>query len=92
MDKGFHITVTGRVQGVGYRFHCRDAARKLKLRGYVMNLTDGNVEIKVYGDSTKLQQFIKDITRTDRFFKVIDMNINDLENDVSVGEFEIRFY
>lgn len=39
-----HVTVRGRVQGVGYRAFVEDAAERLGLEGWVRNRRDGSVE------------------------------------------------
>jgi len=44
--KGF---VSGRVQGVGFRYFVLRQARSLGLRGYVRNLPDGRVEFLLQG-------------------------------------------
>ncbi len=41
--------VTGRVQGVGFRWFVLQAARELGIRGDVRNLGDGAVEIRARG-------------------------------------------
>ena len=38
------FVVTGRVQGVGFRYFALDAARREGLHGYVRNQDDGTVE------------------------------------------------
>ena len=43
------ITVTGRVQGVGFRYTCCDCARTLGVNGWVRNAADGSVEIHAEG-------------------------------------------
>ncbi len=42
--------MTGRVQGVGYRFATLREARRLGLRGLARNLLDGSVEVLAEGD------------------------------------------
>ena len=39
-----HVTVSGRVQGVGYRYFVDHAARSHDLEGWVRNRRDGSVE------------------------------------------------
>ena len=39
-----HVTVSGRVQGVGYRYFVEHAARSNDLEGWVRNRRDGSVE------------------------------------------------
>jgi acylphosphatase len=45
-----HIVVSGRVQGVGFRYATQREASRLGLRGWVRNTDDGKVEIVVEGD------------------------------------------
>ena len=43
------MTVSGRVQGVGFRFTARDEAQDLGLKGWVRNRPSGEVEIVAEG-------------------------------------------
>ncbi|MFG1419196.1 acylphosphatase [Xanthobacter sp. V0B-10] len=45
-----HITLRGRVQGVGYRAWCAYEAQVRGLRGWVRNRANGAVEAVVAGD------------------------------------------
>ncbi|MBA4790187.1 MAG: acylphosphatase [Rhizobiales bacterium] len=44
-----HLTVRGRVQGVGYRAWCAREAEGLGLRGWVRNRRSGSVEAVIAG-------------------------------------------
>jgi acylphosphatase len=45
----WHVRVSGRVQGVGYRGACAFEAQRLGLTGWVRNRRDGSVEALLHG-------------------------------------------
>ena len=47
--------VSGRVQGVGFRYFVVMRARILGLLGWAANLSDGSVEVQAYGSSEGLR-------------------------------------
>ena len=49
-----HLEVRGRVQGVGFRWYVVEAARELRLAGWVKNRGDGNLELAAAGTSDAL--------------------------------------
>ena len=49
--------ITGRVQGVGFRWWTRRTAETLRLSGTVRNAADGSVEILVSGNPVDLDRF-----------------------------------
>lgn len=51
--------VTGRVQGVGFRWWATLVARELGLRGRVRNCPDGSVETVVSGDGELVDEFAR---------------------------------
>jgi acylphosphatase len=55
--KSLHLVVTGRVQGVGYRYFAQRLASQLGLVGWVRNREDGAVEIEACGDAASLARF-----------------------------------
>ena len=48
--------VSGRVQGVGFRFFVERWAGQLGICGYAKNLWDGTVEVYAIGDAASLEQ------------------------------------
>ncbi len=51
-----HCFITGRVQGVAFRYYTHNQAQRLGVFGWVRNLPDGRVEAFIYGDSTPVMQ------------------------------------
>lgn len=58
MSKRLVALVSGRVQGVGYRFFVAEQAHRLGLTGYVRNLPDGEVEVVAEGEEAVLHQLL----------------------------------
>lgn len=58
-----HGFVSGRVQGVGFRYFVQTQARRHHLTGEVKNLGDGRVEFMAEGTESNLQAFLKQVER-----------------------------
>ena len=61
--KAVHVTVSGHVQGVGFRYFARANAARAGVFGWVRNADGGAVEIWAEGTEERLQQFIRAIRR-----------------------------
>lgn len=53
-----HLTIRGRVQGVGYRWNLVQAARRLGVTGWVRNRDDGSVEAMASGPQAALDDIV----------------------------------
>ena len=51
-----HVRISGRVQGVGFRWFVREEARRLGVSGWVTNLRTGEVEVKAGGEQSSLER------------------------------------
>ncbi len=58
-----HLTLTGRVQGVGFRYFAHRVAQRLNLGGWVRNLPNGSVEVEVEGPRAALEAFAAEMER-----------------------------
>jgi len=56
--KRFHVTVSGRVQGVFFRANTLRKALSLGLSGWVKNLPDGRVETVFEGESGNAEEML----------------------------------
>lgn len=52
-----HYLISGRVQGVGFRFFTENAAAREGIHGWVRNVADGRVEIEAEGETEALERF-----------------------------------
>lgn len=55
----FNITITGRVQGVGFRYSAYHEALDLGISGFVKNMPDGSVYIEAEGEDSTLEEFVE---------------------------------
>ena len=53
-----HVWISGRVQGVGFRFGTCEQAERLGLGGWVRNLGDGRVEAVFEGPAAEVVQAV----------------------------------
>lgn len=72
--------VSGRVQGVGYRYFAVSAAEKIGVTGYAKNLADGRVEIYAIGTADQLRDFARELQRGPRH-AAVDL-IDELEAEI----------
>ena len=54
-----NIRISGRVQGVGFRYSARSAASSMGISGFIRNLPNGDVYLEVEGDSAPLGDFVQ---------------------------------
>lgn len=64
------FTISGLVQGVGFRFFTQRSAARHQVRGYVKNLDDGRVEAFAEGDEKSVENFKHDLTAGPSYSKV----------------------
>jgi len=54
-----HVFVSGRVQGVFFRYETRQLARRVGVTGWIRNLSDGRVEAVFEGEKDAVEQMIE---------------------------------
>jgi acylphosphatase len=66
----YRYLVSGRVQGVGYRYFAMRAADALRVTGFVRNLADGRVEVVGEGPEEVLAEFEEKLRQGPAFASV----------------------
>jgi acylphosphatase len=54
----YEIKITGKVQGVGFRYFAHQKANEIGITGWVKNSRDGGVSIIAQGEETNLITFL----------------------------------
>ncbi|HBH48299.1 MAG TPA: acylphosphatase [Bacteroidales bacterium] len=84
-----NITVSGMVQGVGFRYACLKMARTTGINGFVKNLPNGKVYIEAEGNESQLKVFIRWCYSGPSHAYVQSVNIVDGET-VCYNNFDIK--
>ncbi len=85
------ITVSGRVQGVGFRFFTKTEAAKLHLTGWVKNLSNGAVTMEVQGAVETIEELVEILKRGNGFSKVTNLEMQDLSVVAEEKTFAITY-
>ncbi len=85
-----HVVVTGRVQGVGFRWSLVEVAEQQGVRGWVRNRADGAVEAMLQGPRSRVDAVIAWMRRGPPGALVRDAQIEMLADAEPHEGFEIR--
>jgi acylphosphatase len=83
--------VSGRVQGVGYRYFVLQRARGLGLKGFVKNLPDGDVFVQVWGSPEKIAGMVEELRKGPSFAFVRKVEAVSPEETGTFPDFRIRY-
>jgi acylphosphatase len=89
-QKAISATVTGRVQGVGYRYAAMAVAKGLGLKGWVRNTPDGSVEAWAQGDDAVVSAFVEYLKQGPRSARVASVDVRSVAPDATLHGFVVR--
>lgn len=85
------IIFSGRVQGVGFRFHTYRIATSLKLTGWVKNEWDRTVLAEIQGTEDQIDQLVYQLHQ-DRYIRIDHMDVRKIEIQNQETSFQIIGY
>lgn len=71
-----YIVCTGRVQGVGFRYHAVDVAMECHVTGWVRNMYNGGVEMEVQGRESNVDMFIQTLDKGTSWIRIDYMAVS----------------
>jgi len=84
------FVISGRVQGVGFRYFAQGWANQLGISGYVENLWSGNVEVYAVGDAVAMEEFRRRLAEGPRMARVKGFEEMEEPVDESYTRFSIE--
>ena len=84
-----HIVITGKVQGVGFRYWLYKAAVRNNINGWVKNKISGEVEALLIGNAVKIDNLIKLCEKGPPSSKVTKVEVQNYKKEYLKKSFEI---
>jgi acylphosphatase len=84
-----NLTISGKVQGVGFRYFVLRQAQELGILGWVSNKPNGDVEAFAQGEKADLERFIAKVKEGPSFSRVEDVSLNWVKEAEQYFGFEI---
>lgn len=72
-----YVIVTGRVQGVGFRYHAVNLAMEFHVTGWVRNMYNGGVEMEVQGLEANVDMFIQNLDSGTNWIRIDNKSVAD---------------
>lgn len=85
------LTVSGQVQGIGFRYHVQKQASRRGLSGFVRNLENGDVHIEAQGEEEKLLDFQQSIRKKIPFATVLHIQVEKVALLQEDGRFKVKY-
>ena len=89
MIKKKHLIISGKVQGVGFRYWMQNLAINNNISGWVKNRSLGDVEALIIGQEKKVQKLIKQCKIGPSSATIQKIQINDYNQNYSEKGFNI---
>ena len=84
-----HIVITGKVQGVGFRYWLYKTAVRNNINGWVKNKISGEVEALLIGDDTEIDNLIKLCEKGPPSSKVTKIKVQNYQKEFLKKSFDI---
>ena len=89
--KTYSLLLSGRVQGVGFRYFAEARAARYNIKGYVKNTYDNKVEIVCQGEPVNLDKFILEVKNGPSFSYINQVDMEEIIDAPVYDVFEIKY-
>ena len=85
-----HAMISGRVQGVNFRYFVLEQAADLDLNGWVRNRWDGSVEVMAEGERTRLETLLQALREGPPMARVANVEVEWLPFTGEFDSFQLK--
>ncbi len=89
--KTYKVLLSGRVQGVGFRYFTESIADKYSVKGYVNNTPGGKVEVLCQGEEEEVRTFIDEVARGPAFSVITGITKQEVTDNKIYNTFQIKY-
>lgn len=87
----YEIKITGRVQGVGFRYFVQKRATEFGINGWVKNTRDGGVLVMAQGEEKDVETFLEHLRIGPSMARVIKFERSKMPELEDFADFRIRY-
>ena len=87
----YNLLLSGRVQGVGFRYFAQSRASRYNIKGYVRNIYDNKVEVVCQGEPDNLDKFILEVKNGPSFSHITNVEMEEVIDSPVYDVFEIKY-
>ena len=84
-----HIIISGKVQGVGFRYWLYQAAKQRNIDGWVRNKISGEVEAVLIGNDVEIDNLIRLCEKGPPYSKVTKIKVQNYQKEFLKKSFDI---
>lgn len=87
----YEINISGRVQGVGFRYFTQKQAAMLDLCGWVRNTPDGGVKVMVQGEKAVLETFVDYLRIGPPLSRISNISVAEMPVTTLYSDFKVKY-
>lgn len=87
----FEIKITGRVQGVGFRYFVQKRANEFDIKGWVKNMPDSGVLVMAQGDFNDMETFMDHLRIGPSMARVLKVEKNEMPELEDFSDFRVSY-
>jgi acylphosphatase len=87
----YNLLLSGRVQGVGFRYFTQARAMQYNIKGYVRNTFDDKLEVVCQGEPVNLDKFMLEVKNGPSFSHITNVEMEEIKDSPIYGSFGIKY-